>query len=228
MRYHTKLLFFNNYLLSKGAKQRLFIVLLVISATHFSNAQTRSEAQAIMDDIETEEEIAYAIQYLPEWTIRTEKLTQIDEGWARHKSHTTPGSQYPLVEGDETYLYKLISMDSTTQHRVSYIFLDGRKYKYRKIDGIRNKILKRYSQGETFASLASKYSMDVSGPERGGDLGWFNEKTMIPEFEKSISKQSKGDIFTVDSVLRRWYFVVLKTHDDRKVVQKILAKIKIN
>ncbi len=227
MRYYPGLIKILEHLINKAAGSALLALLFILLYSHVSFGQTRSEAQAIMDDIKTEEEIGYASEYMPGWTIQLEKLTPNDQNWGGHETQLKSDSPYILAEDGETYMYKLIAVDSIKQFRVSYIFLDGSVYRYRKIDGIRTKILKQYAKGVPFASLASRYSMDVSGSVKGGDLGWFNEKTMVPEFEKSIANHNKGEIFTVDSVLRRWYFVVLKTYEDRKVVQKTLAKIKI-
>ncbi len=227
MRYYPGLIKILEHLINKAAGSALLALLFILLYSHVSFGQTRSEAQAIMDDIKTEEEIGYASEYMPGWTIQLEKLTPNDQNWGDHETQLKSDSPYILAEDGETYMYKLIAVDSIKQFRVSYIFLDGSVYRYRKIDGIRTKILKQYAKGVPFASLASRYSMDVSGSVKGGDLGWFNEKTMVPEFEKSIANHNKGEIFTVDSVLRRWYFVVLKTYEDRKVVQKTLAKIKI-
>lgn len=227
MRYYPGLIKVLEHLINKVAGSALITFLFILLHSHVSFGQTRSEAQAIMNDIKTEEEIGYASEYLPGWTIQLEKLTPNDQNWGDHESQIKSGPPYIIAEDGETYMYKLIAVDSIKQFRVSYIFLDGSVHRYRKIDGIRTKIMKQYAKGVPFASLASKYSMDVSGSVKGGDLGWFNEKTMVPEFEKSIADHNKGEIFTVDSVLRRWYFVVLKTYEDRKVVQKTLAKIKI-
>lgn len=43
-------------------------------------------------------------------------------------------------------------------------------------------ILQRIREGEDFAQLARRYSQDPGSKERGGDLGWFRENQMVPEF----------------------------------------------
>lgn len=43
-------------------------------------------------------------------------------------------------------------------------------------------ILQRIRSGEDFAQLARRYSQDPGSRERGGDLGWFRENQMVPEF----------------------------------------------
>lgn len=43
-------------------------------------------------------------------------------------------------------------------------------------------ILQRIREGEDFVQLARRYSQDPGSRERGGDLGWFRENQMVPEF----------------------------------------------
>lgn len=43
-------------------------------------------------------------------------------------------------------------------------------------------ILQRIRSGEDFAQLARRYSQDPGSKEQGGDLGWFRENQMVPEF----------------------------------------------
>jgi peptidyl-prolyl cis-trans isomerase SurA len=43
-------------------------------------------------------------------------------------------------------------------------------------------MLDRIRAGEDFAQLARRYSQDPGSKELGGDLGWFRESQMVPEF----------------------------------------------
>lgn len=119
--------------------------------------------------------------------------------------------------------FKIISSNEIQIFRVSYIFLDESKISLKKIDETRNEILKKYEKGKSFSQLANKYTMDSS---KDGDLGWFAEGTMVPEFEYAVKQHKINDIFKVDIPERKWFYVVLKTFEDKKVKQFTVIKIK--
>ncbi len=49
-------------------------------------------------------------------------------------------------------------------------------------------------EGADFYALAGEYSTDESNRERGGDLGWFNENMMVPEFSDAAFALEEGEI----------------------------------
>ena len=89
------------------------------------------------------------------------------------------------------HAYKLITRDTARSFRVSYIYIDGRQFGKPEADSIRKEIIKKYKAGIPFAELISQYNMDPSS----GDVGWFKEKMMVPEFESAVRSHKKGDIY---------------------------------
>ena len=54
-------------------------------------------------------------------------------------------------------------------------------------------VMELLKKGESFESLAEKYSID-SSRKRGGDLGYFGRGVMVKEFEKAAFSLEKGQI----------------------------------
>jgi peptidyl-prolyl cis-trans isomerase D len=59
-------------------------------------------------------------------------------------------------------------------------------------------ILKQIQGGANFADMAKKYSED-SSKEQGGELGFYQKKATVPEFEKALFGQKIGDTQIVKS-----------------------------
>ncbi|GEB75801.1 peptidylprolyl isomerase [Sporolactobacillus inulinus] len=55
-------------------------------------------------------------------------------------------------------------------------------------------VLKQLKGGADFAKLAKKYSIDPGSKEKGGELGWFKQSTMVPEFSEAAMKLKVGEL----------------------------------
>jgi peptidyl-prolyl cis-trans isomerase D len=55
-------------------------------------------------------------------------------------------------------------------------------------------VLSLLEQGEDFHTLAETYSLDESNREQGGNLGWFDENTMVMEFSEVAFSLAEGEI----------------------------------
>ena len=132
-----------------------------------------------------------------------------------------------LKDGDilneDGNIFKVITVSKKNAFRVSYIYLDASKLSLTEIGQLRPKIINQYKKGTTFSDLAKKYTMDGS---MTGDLNWFTEGMMVPEFENAIKSHKKGEIFTVDVPENKWYYVTLKTYEDKAVNEITILKVK--
>lgn len=120
------------------------------------------------------------------------------------------------------YLYKVLESSVVHSFRVSNIFLNRKVLSLESIDSVRKTIIDRYRNGTPFTDLVRIYNMD-SNPT--GDVGWFSEGMMVTEFEDAVKAHRKNDIFTIDVPDQGWYYVTLKTHEDRRV--KLVTVLKV-
>jgi parvulin-like peptidyl-prolyl isomerase len=122
----------------------------------------------------------------------------------------------------EKTTYKIIDRYKIPYYRLSYIFLDGTSLSKSEIENKRHIIIAQYKAGVPFADLAGLYSMDQNA-NRGGDLGWVTHGDLAKEFEeKVLTHNQSGEIYTIDIPEKKWYYVILQTHNP-----KLIEEIKV-
>lgn len=57
-----------------------------------------------------------------------------------------------------------------------------------------NSIHEKISKGENFEKLARAHSIDKGSAEKGGDLGYFGQGKMVPEFERAALSLKPGEV----------------------------------
>ncbi|HWR86938.1 MAG TPA: peptidylprolyl isomerase [Acidiferrobacterales bacterium] len=55
-------------------------------------------------------------------------------------------------------------------------------------------IIAELKKGTNFNTLAQKKSIDVRSGKQGGDLGWFSQDVIVPEFFNAVTTMKKGEI----------------------------------
>ena len=70
----------------------------------------------------------------------------------------------------------------------------------------------RIEKGEDFAGLASTLSEDPGSATEGGDLGWTNPGTFVPEFEAQLAALKEGEISQPFRTQFGWHIVQLLGH----------------
>jgi len=77
--------------------------------------------------------------------------------------------------------------------------------------------------GENFNMLAIQFSGDESNKAIGGDLGWFKEGTMVPEFNDACFENEVGDIVIAET---QFGHHIIKIENQSNPVKKIqLAEV---
>lgn len=75
-----------------------------------------------------------------------------------------------------------------------------------KLVSIRDRIL---NKGENFAAVASAVSEDPGSAAEGGDLGWSNPGTFVPEFEKELAQLQPDEISQPFRTQYGWHIIQL-------------------
>lgn len=76
-----------------------------------------------------------------------------------------------------------------------------------------------------FAALAQEKSRDTASKGKGGELGWFDPRGMVPEFGAAIAKLDKGK-FTEEPVKTQFGYHVILLEDSRPIPVAPLEQIK--
>lgn len=95
----------------------------------------------------------------------------------------------------------------------------GEQYKARHIlvkteDEAKAIIAKLNKDVKSFDTLAKEKSLDPGSKAKGGDLGWFDAHTMVPEFSEAVAKLQKGK-FTETPVKSQFGYHVIILDDTR-------------
>ena len=118
----------------------------------------------------------------------------------------TIGSQVTEGALQKIYSETKSEMASGDQIKARHILLDSEEKAM--------EIIKKLQAGGEFAKLASEYSTGPSAAS-GGDLGWFGEGQMVPEFSKAAFALNPGDIVTKPVKTQFGWHIILV--EDRKV-----------
>lgn len=76
------------------------------------------------------------------------------------------------------------------------------------------KIIAELKKGGDFAALSKQYSKDPGAASQGGDLGWFKEGEMVPEFSKAAFALKDGEV-SPDPVHTQFGWHVIQTMQHR-------------
>ncbi|MBS3751985.1 MAG: peptidylprolyl isomerase [Anaerolineales bacterium] len=87
-------------------------------------------------------------------------------------------------------------------------------------------VLSKLEEGETFADLASEYSVDTSNKDRGGNLGWFGRGTMVPAFEEIAFALDTGEVSDPIQTQFGWHIIQVIGHEERSISQERFQQLK--
>ncbi len=127
----------------------------------------------------------------------------------------------PIFKDNKYQIYKVsgVKNDTTVFMRASHILfkVEGATAQ----DTLNSKtkaeeILAQIKGGSDFALMAAQYGTDGT-KDRGGDLGWFQDGQMVPEFNKFVKAGKKGDLGVVKTQFG-WHIVKITENKSSKLV----------
>lgn len=204
---------------------RIRILLLVLFIPLISKGQTLEEVKKVLMKVNSLNQIDSLKNQYPNWTIYEDHTMQSDSSKFPDIINSKIGDvitkqYYP---DEASFLIKVLSEREEEFCKLKYIYLDGNTLPKSLVDSLRADILTSYNNGEDFESLVEIYTMDGNST---GDLGWFSRGIMVEEFSNAVFNRKKGEIFEVDVTRYNWYYIVLKTHDNKLEKSKSLLVIK--
>lgn len=111
------------------------------------------------------------------------------------------------------YLKKIPDVE---ERRARHILLDT--------EGKAKAALEKLNKGGEFEALAKELSIGPTA-ERGGDLGYFTEREMVPEFAEAVFKAKKGTL--IDAPVKTQFgWHVIKVEDVRKKPKPTMDQVK--
>lgn len=194
----------------------------------FAICQTYSQENPIDQELDSVLNLNQAERFLKEHPKKGNEIITFNE--VNHKTNMVRDlfsrGRVTVESGAYNTHYKIVERKSIPHYRASYIYLDGTKMSKSEINSIRKTIIKKHEEGVPFSQLALLYSMD-NNSKKGGDLGWFTKGTYYPDFEYAIidGGHSLNDIFTLDINEKKWYYVILLTHEMKEIREVKALKI---
>lgn len=136
-----------------------------------------------------------------------------------------PGDFYgPYFENGE---YKLAKIDQfkmlPDSVQASHILINPQTLgSVEKAKNVADSLKRKIELGANFAEIAMKYSEDPGSKMKGGDLGWFKRKQMVPEFEEAAFT---GEVNKLYVVATRFGFHIIKPTKKGKETNQVRLAI---
>lgn len=125
----------------------------------------------------------------------------------------------PVTDAMLTAEYDKIKAQATgNQYKARHILVE-------KEDEAKDIIAKLKKDVKSFDALAKAKSKDPGSKDKGGDLGWFDPRGMVPEFGAAVAKLEK-DKFTEEPVKSQFGYHVIMLEDTRPNPIPTLEQVK--
>jgi peptidyl-prolyl cis-trans isomerase D len=130
----------------------------------------------------------------------------------------------PSREVERYYNNNIELYTTPEQVRASHILFKTEGKDEAAVRAAAEKVLAQVKQGGDFADLAKKYSEDEQGKVLGGDLDYFGQGRMVPEFDAAVFAMSPGAVS--DLVKSAFGFHIIKLVDKKPAVTRTLDEVR--
>ncbi len=156
-------------------------------------------------------------------------LTLLSQDALRHKLDEQPDVHFLIKTQRENILARAMIREYLKDHPISDDEVKQRyndelaktnKNEYRarhilvKTKEEAQDIIKQLQHGADFKTLAKERSIDAQSAKLGGELGWFNQSSMIPDFFNAVTQLKKGEI-SPEPVKTQYGYHVIQLEDTR-------------
>jgi hypothetical protein len=201
-------------------------IIIIILLSNNTIGQSENEARLSLSNVHSMNQIDSLKQMNPLWNINDKTTIPFGFTYDSLLFNSEIGDVFLTKQSNEStiFIHKIIQKDSIEVCTVSYIYLDGKKHSMTQISALRSKIIEEYTNGTPFLTLVKNYNEDGNPT---GELDWFYKGLLVEEFDSVVRKKSAGEIFTVDVKNNKWYYVVLKTENNKivKSTRSIVIKL---
>lgn len=201
----------------------LFILLLLIPIVSFSQESLEQQ----LDSVSTSEEAA---TFLKKNKPRKGKIFTFNK--KKHKTRLAEdlfslakgGKKVIRTEFKKTF-YKVINKAEVDYMKFNIIVIGHSETTPEELTAKRDKVLSLYNEGYKFKDLAKHYSSDQTATQ-GGDTGWIKAGEMPAVFDDVAfgENQAIDEIFTIDDVENKKYYVVIKTESKTPIEEITVLK----
>jgi peptidyl-prolyl cis-trans isomerase D len=130
----------------------------------------------------------------------------------------------PSREVERYYNNNIELYTTPEQVRASHILFKTEGKDEAAVRAAAEKVLAQVKQGGDFADLAKKYSEDEQSKVLGGDLDYFGQGRMVPEFDAAVFAMSPGAVS--DLVKSAFGFHIIKLVDKKPAVTRTLDEVR--
>lgn len=159
---------------------------------------------------------------------RNYSYDQLPERIADFMYNAEPGDIYgPYFENNSYKLARLVEINFIPDSvRARHILIQpGQAMNYEQAGSRADSLLEAIQKGESFEMLAMQYSDDMGSRFEGGNLGWFMEGTMVPEFNDACFSARQNVPLVVETQFGFHIVEVTgRARESKKVMYAILAR----